>query len=165
MSELPIEGMMGVTMEKIRQLVDANTIIGEPITVDGATIIPISRVTFGFASGGSDVGAKTNKQMFGGGTGAGVSIAPIAFLVISGGNVRTIQLVEHVSPVDSAINALPDLVDRISALIKKDKPESLQELADRCHFPPTGTRPKVGCSTEMPGGHSQISKSTRRILP
>ena len=98
-----------------------------PITVDGATIIPISRVTFGFASGGSDVGAKTNKQMFGGGTGAGVSIAPIAFLVISGGNVRTIQLVEHVSPVDSAINALPDLVDRISALIKKDKPETPQE--------------------------------------
>ena len=120
MAEHPIEGMMGVTMEKIRQLVDANTIIGEPITVDGATIIPISRVTFGF-------GAKTNKQMFGGGTGAGVSIAPIAFLVISGGNVRTIQLVEHVSPVDSAINALPDLVDRISALIKKDKPETPQE--------------------------------------
>ena len=95
MAEHPIEGIMGVTMEKIRQLVDANTIIGEPITVDGATIIPISRVTFGFASGGSDVGAKTNKQMFGGGTGAGVSIAPIAFLVISGGNVRTIQLVEQ----------------------------------------------------------------------
>lgn len=127
MAEHPIEGIMGVTMEKIRQLVDANTIIGEPITVDGATIIPISRVTFGFASGGSDVGTKTNKQMFGGGTGAGVSIAPIAFLVISGGNVRTIQLVEHVSPVDSAINALPDLVDRISALIKKDKLETPQE--------------------------------------
>ena len=75
MAEHPIEGMMGVTMEKIRQLVDANTIIGEPITVDGATIIPISRVTFGFASGGSDVGAKTNKQMFGGGTGAGEAAA------------------------------------------------------------------------------------------
>ena len=102
MAEHPIEGMMGITMDKIRQLVDANTIIGEPITVDGAT-------------------------MFGGGTGAGVSIAPIAFLVVSGGNVRTIQLVEHVSPVDSAINALPDLVDRISALIKKDKPEAPQE--------------------------------------
>ncbi len=54
-------------------------------------------------------------------------LQPIAFLVISGGNVRTIQLVEHVSPVDSAINALPDLVDRISALIKKDKPETPQE--------------------------------------
>ena len=120
--------LMDASMSKIREMVDSNTIIGKPIiTEDGTTILPVSKVSFGFASGGSDVGAKTNKQMFGGGTGAGVSIAPIAFLVISGGNVRTIQLVEHVSPVDSAINALPDLVDRISALIKKDKPETPQE--------------------------------------
>ena len=65
MAEHPIEGMMGVTMEKIRQLVDANTIIGEPITVDGATIIPISRVTFGFASGGTDFDGKNaaNKDL------------------------------------------------------------------------------------------------------
>ena len=124
----PIGDLMSTTMQKIREMVDVNTIIGTPIrTDDGITLIPVSKLSFGFASGGSDVGAKTNKQMFGGGTGAGVSIAPIAFLVISGGNVRTIQLVEHVSPVDSAINALPDLVDRISALIKKDKPETPQE--------------------------------------
>ena len=128
MAEHPIQNLMNVTMDKIRQMVDSNTMVGKPITTDdGTTILPVSKVSFGFASGGSDVGAKTNKQMFGGGTGAGVSIAPIAFLVISGGNVRTIQLVEHVSPVDSAINALPDLVDRISALIKKDKPETPQE--------------------------------------
>ena len=78
MAEHPIEGMMGVTMEKIRQLVDANTIIGEPITVDGATIIPISRVTFGFASGGTDFDGKNaaNKDLFGGGSGAGVNIQP-----------------------------------------------------------------------------------------
>ena len=119
MAEHPIEGMMGVTMEKIRQLVDANTIIGEPITVDGATIIPISRVTFGFASGGSDVGAKTNKQMFGGGTGAGVSIAPIAFLVISGGNVRTIQLSAENNAVERAVSMIPELVDKLSDLLKK----------------------------------------------
>ena len=128
MAEHPIQGLMGVTIEKIRDMVDTSTIIGDPIHVDDTTtIIPVSRVTFGFASGGSDVAPQSSKQMFGGGTGAGVSIAPIAFLVISGGNVRTIQLVEHVSPVDSAINALPDLVDRISALIKKDKPETPQE--------------------------------------
>ena len=127
-SKTTIPNLMDVTMEKIRDMVDVETIIGDPITVGtDVTIIPISKVSYGFASGGSDVGAKTNKQMFGGGTGAGVSIAPIAFLVISGGNVRTIQLVEHVSPVDSAINALPDLVDRISALIKKDKPETPQK--------------------------------------
>lgn len=73
--------------------------------------------------------------MFGGGTGAGVSIAPIAFLVISGGNVRTIQLVEHVSPVDSAINALPDLVDRISALIKRTSPKPRRNKRTDFIFP------------------------------
>ncbi len=85
------------------------------------TIIPVSRVTFGFASGGSDVAPKSEKQMFGGGTGAGVSVAPVAFLVISGGNVRTVQLIEKVTAVDNAIAALPELVDKITAMVKKDK--------------------------------------------
>ena len=62
------------------------------------------------------------KQMFGGGTGAGVSVTPVAFLVVSGGNVRTVQLVEKVTAVDNAIAALPELVDKITAMIKKEKP-------------------------------------------
>lgn len=123
MAEHPIEGLMGITMEKIRQMVDANTIIGNPITVEETIIIPVSRVTFGFVSGGSDVGQKATKEMFGGGSGAGVSVAPIAFLVISNGNVRTVQLMEHVSPLDNAINALPELVDKLTALLKKEKKE------------------------------------------
>ncbi|MGN0653057.1 MAG: GerW family sporulation protein [Gemmiger sp.] len=135
MAEHPIEGMMGVTMEKIRQMVDSNTIIGDPITVEGTIIIPVSRVTFGFVSGGSDVGQKSTKDMFGGGTGAGVSVSPIAFLVVSNGNVRTIQLMDHMSPIDNAINALPDLVDRLTALLKKEKKdgakdESAEDQAD-----------------------------------
>lgn len=73
MAEHPIQGLMGVTIEKIRNMVNAETIIGDPIHVDDTTIIPVSRVTFGFASGGSDVGPNSNKQMFGGGSGAGVS--------------------------------------------------------------------------------------------
>ena len=114
-------------MKNLQALVDSNSVIGkEIVTPDGTVILPVSRVSFGFGSGGGDL-PSSQKELFGGGTGAGVSIAPIAFLVISGGNVRTIQLVEHVSPVDSAINALPDLVDRIGALIKKDKPETPQE--------------------------------------
>ena len=131
MAEHPIEGMMGVTMDKIRQMVDSNTIIGNPITVEGTIIIPVSRVTFGFASGGSDVGQKSTKDMFGGGTGAGVSIAPIAFLVVNDGNVRTIQLMEHMSPVDNAINALPDLVDRLTALLKKEKKDKKDHAGDK----------------------------------
>lgn len=124
MAEHPIQGLMGVTIEKIREIVDTSTIIGDPIHVDaGTTIIPVSRVTFGFASGGSDVAPKSDKQMFGGGTGAGVSVTPVAFLVISGGNVRTVQLIEKVTAVDNAIAALPDLVEKIAAMIKKEKPE------------------------------------------
>ena len=124
MAEHPIEGLMGVTIHKIREMVDTSPIIGDPIRVDAATtIIPVSRVTFGFASGGSDVAPKSEKQMFGGGTGAGVSVTPVAFLVISGGNVRTVQLIEKVTAVDNAIAALPDLVDKITAMVKKDKVE------------------------------------------
>lgn len=122
MAEHPIQGLMGVTIDKIREMVDSSTIIGDPIRVDAATtIIPVSRVTFGFASGGSDVAPKSEKQMFGGGTGAGVSVTPVAFLVISGGNVRTVQLIEKVTAVDNAIAALPELVDKITAMVKKDK--------------------------------------------
>ena len=124
MAEHPIEGMMGVTMEKIRQLVDANTIIGEPITVDGATIIPISRVTFGFASGGTDFDGKNaaNKDLFGGGSGAGVNIQPVAFLVVKDGCVRTIQLSDGNNTVDRALTMIPELVEKVSTLIKKDEP-------------------------------------------
>ena len=121
MAEHPIEGMMGVTMEKIRQLVDANTIIGEPITVDGATIIPISRVTFGFASGGTDFDGKNaaNKDLFGGGSGAGVNIQPVAFLVVKDGCVRTIQLSDGANTVDRALTMIPELVEKVSALIDR----------------------------------------------
>ena len=120
MAEHPIQGLMGVTIEKIRDMVNAETIIGDPIHVDDTTIIPVSRVTFGFASGGSDVGPSSNKQMFG--SGAGVSVTPVAFLVVSNGNVRTVQLVEKVSAVDNVIASLPELVDKVVALIKKEKP-------------------------------------------
>ena len=122
MAEHPIQGLMGVTIEKIRDMVDTSTIIGDPIHIDDTTIIPVSRVTFGFASGGTDVAPNSSKQMFGGGSGAGVSVTPVAFLVVSNGNVRTVQLVEKVSAVDNVIASLPELVDKVAALIKKEKP-------------------------------------------
>lgn len=125
MAEHPVQGLMGATVDKIREMADANTIVGSPIVVDeNTTIIPVSKVTMGFASGGSDVGAKVTKEMFGGGSGAGISITPIAFLVVSNGAVRTVQLADHVSPVDNAINALPELVDKIVALLKQNGEES-----------------------------------------
>ena len=121
MSEHPIQGLMATAMQKIREMIDVNTIIGDPITTpDGTTIIPVSKVSFGFASGGSDFPSKSPKELFGGGSGAGVSITPIAFLVVTNGTVRTVQLAEHVSPIDNAINALPELVDKLAAMLKKD---------------------------------------------
>ena len=125
MAEHPLQGMMGITMDKVREMVDSSTIIGDPIKVDAdTTIIPVSRVTFGFASGGSDVGAK---DMFGGGSGAGVSITPVAFLIVTPSGVRTMQLTEHACTIDNAISALPELVDKLAAMLGRSKPS--QETA------------------------------------
>ena len=122
MSQHPIEGLMDVTLEKIKSMVDSNTIIGNPINMaDGTMILPISKVTFGFASGGSDFPSKSNKELFGGGGGAGVSISPIAFLVVHGSNVRMIQLADTSNSVDRAIGMMPEMVDKITELFKKDK--------------------------------------------
>lgn len=128
MAEHPIQGLMGVTMDKIREMVDSNTIIGKPIiTADGTTILPVSRVTFGFGSGGSDFQGKNaaNKDLFGGGSGAGVSIAPVAFLVVKDGNVRTIQLSDTSNTVDRAITMIPELVDKLTDLLKKEDKKEL----------------------------------------
>mgnify|MGYP000776376514 FL=1 len=124
MAEHPIQGLMNVTMDKIRQMADSNTIIGKPIkTDDGTTILPVSKVSFGFASAGTDFDGKNaaNKDLFGGGSGAGVNIQPVAFLVVKDGCVRTIQLSDGSNTVDRALTMLPELVDKVSALLKKEE--------------------------------------------
>ena len=124
MAEHPIQGLMNVTMDKIRQMADSNTIIGKPIkTVDGTTILPVSRISFGFASAGTDFDGKNaaNKDLFGGGSGAGVNIQPVAFLVVKDGCVRTIQLSDGSNTIDRALTMLPELVDKVSALLKKEE--------------------------------------------
>ena len=127
MSAHPIEGMMDVTMEKIKSMVDANTIIGNPINLaDGTLVLPISKVTFGFASGGSDFPSKTTQELFGGGSGAGVTIQPVGFLVAKDGNVRVMQLADTSNSVDRALSLVPELVDKVTALVQK-KPEGQGE--------------------------------------
>ena len=130
MAERQLEGLMSVTLEKIKEMTGSNTIIGEPIRVDGATILPVSKVTFGFAGGGSDFSAKTTKELFGGGTGAGVSVTPVAFLIIKDGSVRTVQLADPSSTVDRALNMLPELVDKLSGMLgKKESAEPAGEAS------------------------------------
>lgn len=136
MAEHPINGLMGVTMDKIRELVNSDTIIGEPVSLpDGTTILPVSKVTFGVATGGSDFAAKQSKELFGGGSGAGVTVAPVAFLVVKDGNVRTIQLADPNNSLERAITMLPELVDKLAALLKKEKPEAQAPAEDGLNAP------------------------------
>lgn len=136
MAEHPINGLMGVTMDKIRELVNSDTIIGEPVSLpDGTTILPVSKVTFGVATGGSDFAAKQSKELFGGGSGAGVTVAPVAFLVVKDGNVRTIQLADPNNSLERAITMLPELVDKLAALLKKEKPEAQAPAEDEPDAP------------------------------
>ncbi len=118
-----LENMMDTTMEKIRQMVDVNTIIGEPVICpDGTVIIPVSKVSYGFASGGSDLPNKNgnSKDNFAGGSGAGVSIQPVAFLVVNNGNVKMLNM-EFDGAVDRVISMIPDITDKVGELFKKTK--------------------------------------------
>ena len=124
-----LQGLMNATMDKVRQMADANTVIGKEIrTEDGTTIIPVSRITVGVGGGGSDFDSKNaaQKDLFGGGSGAGITIRPVAFLVIKDGLVRTIQLSEPSHSLDRALTMLPELVDRLLALIP-EKPEKAEK--------------------------------------
>lgn len=127
----PTDTLMSDTMEKVRQFVDANTVVGTPIQAEGVTIIPISRVSMGFASGGADFTTKNQKpdadNCFGGGGGAGVNVTPVAFLIVHGDNVRLMPLYPPAyTTVDRVVELVPDLVDKVSALIKEKKEEEQQ---------------------------------------
>ena len=121
----PLPDMMGLSMAKIKDMVDVNTIIGDPIqTPEGVTIIPVSKVKIGFAGGGSDFAPKgypaSKTNAFGGGSGAGVTITPVAFLVVKGESVRMMPVAEPASnSLERLVEMLPELIDQVSALTKK----------------------------------------------
>ena len=152
MGEHPIENLMITAMNSIQNMVDVNTIVGEPIqSMNGITIIPISKVSFGFAAGGSEFTGETIKQYrmkdkdeeieyklpFGGGAGAGVSINPVAFLVVQGDNVKLMP-VDHQSCIDRLIDYVPDLMEKTNNMMnrivsnKKEETEKiLKEMQKR----------------------------------
>ena len=123
MAEHPIQGLMNVTMDKIRQMADSNTIIGEPITTpDDITLIPLSRVSFAFASGGSEFPMKENKNGVGCGSGAGVKVEPMGFLIVKDGNVRMLNVMPPASNTfDRLIDMTPQVIDRIDQFIDQRK--------------------------------------------
>ena len=144
MSEHPIEGLMRTAMNSIQDMVDVNTIIGEPIETAGdVMIIPISKVCFGFAAGGSEFNTETldeykkkekeeemqYKLPFGGGSGAGVTINPVAFLVINKENIKLMPI-NHISTVDKLIDYIPDVLEKFTKKDEEDtkKKETKKEI-------------------------------------
>lgn len=114
-----IKALMDVTMEKLRAMVDADVITGTPIVVGEVTLIPVSRVSFGLATGGSDFPTKNQNQLFGGGGGAGVTVVPIAFMAISGGNVKMMPVYNEVSGAEKAVAMVPEIIEKAKEIFSK----------------------------------------------
>ena len=124
MKEQSAAGILETTIEKVKNLVNVSTIIGDPMTVDGGiTIIPVSKVTYGFASGGSDFPSKSNKEIFGGGGGAGVTITPVAFLVVNDGEVTIKHITAYDNAAERVVNLVPEMFDKVTSLVNKTKKE------------------------------------------
>ncbi len=136
MAEHPIQGLMDTAMSNIKAMVDVDTIVGNAVTTpDNTVIIPISTVSFGFAAGGSDIAPKKAEgaPVFGGGAGGGANVKPVAFLVVSGGNVRLLPVTNGSSPVDKLIDLMPEMVDKVNGAVssmKKKKAEKKEETAE-----------------------------------
>ncbi|MDR0943626.1 MAG: sporulation protein YtfJ [Ruminococcus sp.] len=120
--EQTVKDLIETSLSKIHELTDADTVIGEAIHVgDGITIIPVSKVSYGFAAGGSDLPTKSEKTYFGGGSGAGITILPLAFIVVNGSDVRMLQITEGQSGAAGAIAAIPELIGKIKDMFSKKK--------------------------------------------
>ncbi|MBR5112808.1 MAG: sporulation protein YtfJ [Clostridia bacterium] len=114
--------ILGTSIDRIKDLVNVNTIVGDPIQIsESIKIIPVSKVTYGFASGGSDFPNKGNKELFGGGGGAGITIIPVAFLVVNNGSVSIRYIDSAEGSVERVIGMVPDIVDKASDVISRFK--------------------------------------------
>ena len=114
-----VPNMMEGMLHKIREMIDANTVMGTPVTTpDGTTIIPISKVSIGFGGGGSDFATNKASNPFGGGAGGGVKVTPVAFIVVSNGNVRMLPVAQAANTTaDRLVEMIPDTLDKVSAFI------------------------------------------------
>ena len=137
--EHPIQELMASALQKMRDLVDSNTIIGSPITTqDGTTILPVSKIAFGFVSGGTDFATEKQKDLFGGAASSGANISPVGFLVIKDGNVRLLQLAEGGQTVDRVLNMVPEVIDKVEGFISKSgkKDDKTQTSGVTADVPP-----------------------------
>ncbi len=132
----PIEGLMSEVMSKLKQMIDVNTIVGECITTsDGTTVIPVSKVALGFGAGGSEFSAKPlaetkDRALFGGGCGGGVSVKPMAFLVIKNDSIRLLPITNSVSTADKVVDMIPDLLNKLNGFICECKSKKEEKTQD-----------------------------------
>lgn len=135
----PLSELIGATMEHVRAMADANTIIGTPIQADGVTLIPVSRMSFGVAGGGTEFSTKKQaapSSNFGGGSGASAKLEPVAFLVVRDGGVKLLPVAPPpANTVDRVIETVPEVVDKVTGFIesqqaKKEKKAAEGEFAD-----------------------------------
>ena len=177
MNEHPIEGLMVTAMNSIQDMIDVNTIIGDPIeTSNNIVIIPISKVSFGFAAGGSEFSGETineyNKKdkeeqiqyrlPFGGGSGAGVTINPVAFIIISQNNVKLLP-VNHASSLDKLLDYIPDLIEKTNNIMNRcisNKKEETKEILKQMRDKEKQTREEIKTQTEEKVGDT-IRKVTK----
>ena len=126
MSEHPINNLMSTVMENIKGMIDVNTIIGDPVeTSNGTMIIPISKVGFGFAAGGSDISTKTpGDKPFGGRSGAGVSISPVGFLVVTADQIKMVPVSSGNTPIDKIVDYIPVAIEKVNGMITKNKEDA-----------------------------------------
>ncbi|MBE6769665.1 MAG: sporulation protein YtfJ [Ruminococcaceae bacterium] len=120
MSDSNIKSIMDSTMNNLHAMVDADTIVGSPITVGDITLIPVSKVAFGLATGGSDFPSKNQQGLFGGGGGAGVTITPIAFMAITGSTVKMLPIYNEITSIEKAIDMAPEILEKAKELFKKE---------------------------------------------
>lgn len=141
MAEHPIEGLMRAALENIKAMVDVNAIVGDPVqTPDGSVIIPISRVGIGFAAGGSDFrvqsrqhgdhGGQGSTKPFGGGSGGGVFLNPIAFLIVGKQGVQVVSVDNHTHLLEKLIDAAPQVVDRIQSMFSSSSTPEQSESSN-----------------------------------
>ncbi|MBO5733683.1 MAG: GerW family sporulation protein [Clostridia bacterium] len=134
MAEHPINGLMETAMQSIKDMVDVNTIVGEPVeSKDGTIIIPISKVSFGFGAGGSDFGQKTvanSDSNFGGGSGGGATIEPVAFMVVGKEEIKLMPIEKNTSPAQDIIDSVPTLIDKVVKVFKKKKDKSSDVVSE-----------------------------------
>ncbi len=127
MSENNIKNIMDTTLENLKGMINADVITGTPVEVGNITLIPVSKVAYGVATGGSDFPSKSQSSLFGGGGGAGVTISPIAFIAINGDSVKMLPVYNELTAIDKAITMAPEIIDKAKELFAKDNKDTVIE--------------------------------------